>query len=178
MSIELVMPFNHLILCHPLLLLPSIFPRIGIFSNVPALCIRGPKYWSFGISSSKEYSVLISFRIDRFHLQGTLKSLLQHHTLKASILTAYGNLLNLFIHQFLHHKRKLIIMALSHTAVIRIQWNNCMKGKKSKIINYHWIVVSNSSIVLHLSAALFSHLNIVRLNLSIITKWILSIQVC
>ena len=91
MSIELVMPSNHLILCHPLLLLPSIFPNIGIFSNESVLHIRWPKYWSFSfsISPSSEYSGLTSFRIDWLNLlavQGTLKSLLQHHSSKASIL--------------------------------------------------------------------------------------------
>ena len=90
-SIELVMPCNHLILCHPLLLLPSIFPSIRVFPNKSLLRIRWPKYWSFSfsISPSNEYSGLISFRIDWFDLlaiQGTLKSLLQHHTSKASIL--------------------------------------------------------------------------------------------
>ena len=91
MFIELVMPSNHLILCHPLLLLPSIFPCIRIFSNESFLLIRWPKYWNCGIiiSPSNEYSGLISFRIDWFVLlavQGTLKSLLQHHTSEASIL--------------------------------------------------------------------------------------------
>jgi len=89
MSILLVMPSNHLILCHPLLLLPSISPSIRVFSNESVLRIRWPKYWSVSISSSKEYSGLISFRIDWFDLlavQGTLKSLLQHHSSKASIL--------------------------------------------------------------------------------------------
>ena len=90
MSIESVMPSNHLILCRPLLLLPSIFPSIGVFSNESALHISWPKYWSFSfsISPSNEYSRLISFRIDWLHLhavQGTLKSLLQYHSLKASI---------------------------------------------------------------------------------------------
>ena len=90
-SIESVMPSNHLILCHPLFLPLSIFPSIRIFSNESAFCIRWPKYWSFSfnISPSSEYSVLISCRIDRFDLlavQGTLKSLLQHHSSKASIL--------------------------------------------------------------------------------------------
>ena len=83
------MPSNHLILCCPLLLLPPIFLSIRVFSNESALCIRWPKYWSFSISSSNEYSGLISFRIDWFVLlavQGTLKSLLQHHSSKASIL--------------------------------------------------------------------------------------------
>ena len=85
------MPSNHLILCHPLLLLPSIFPSIRIFSNESVFHIRWPKYWgfSFSISPSNEYSGLISFRIDWFALlavQGTLKNLLQYHTSKASIL--------------------------------------------------------------------------------------------
>ena len=91
MSIESVMPSNHLIHCHPLLLLLSIFPSIRVFSNESALCIRWPKYWrfSFRISPSNEYSGLISFRIDWFNLlavQGTLKSLLQQNSSKASIL--------------------------------------------------------------------------------------------
>ena len=91
MSIESVMPSNPLILCHPLLLLPSIFPSVRVFPNESVLCIRWPKYWSFSfnISSSNEYSELISFRMDWLDLlvvQGTLKSLLQHHSLKASIL--------------------------------------------------------------------------------------------
>ena len=91
MSIESVMPSNHLILCHPLLLLPSIFPSIRVFSSKLVLCIRWPKYWcsSFSISPSNEYSGLISFKIDWFDLlavQRTRKSLLQHHSSKASIL--------------------------------------------------------------------------------------------
>ena len=91
MSIDLVMPSNHPILCCLLLLLPSIFPSIRIFSNESVLHIRRPKYWSFSfnISPSNEYSTLISFRIDWFDslaVQGTLKSLLQHHSSKASIL--------------------------------------------------------------------------------------------
>ena len=89
MSIESVMPPNHLILCHPLLLLPSIFPSIRVFSNRSALHFRWPKYWSFNfnISLSYKYSGLISFRIDWLDLlavQGTLKSLLQHHSSKES----------------------------------------------------------------------------------------------
>ena len=89
MSIKLVMPSNHLVPCCPLLLLPSIFPSIKIFSNQSALCIRWPNYWCFSISPSNEYSGLISFRIawlDLLAVQGTLKSLLQHHSSKASIL--------------------------------------------------------------------------------------------
>ena len=89
MSVESVMPSNHLILCRTLLLLPSIFPSIRVFSNESTLHIRWPKYWSFSFSSSpsSEYSGLVSFRMDWFDLavQGTLKSLLQHHSSKASI---------------------------------------------------------------------------------------------
>ena len=103
MSIELVMPSNHLILCRPLLLLPSIFPSIRVFSNESALHIRWPKYWSFGfnISPSSEHPGLISFRMDWLDLlavQGTLKSLLQHHSSKASILWPSA----FFIVQFSH----------------------------------------------------------------------------
>ena len=91
MSIESVMPSNHLLLCHPLLLLPSIFPSIRVFSNESVPPIRWPKYWSFSFSicPSKEYSGLISCRMDYLDLltvQGTLKSLFQHHSSKASIL--------------------------------------------------------------------------------------------
>ena len=93
MFIESVMPSTHLILCCPLLLWPSLFPSVRVFSKEPALCIRWPKYWrfSFSISPSNEYSRLISCRIDGFDIlavQGTLKSLLQHYSLKASILHA------------------------------------------------------------------------------------------
>ena len=91
MFIESLMPSNHLILCRPLLLLPSVSPSIGVSSSESVLCIRWPKYWSFSfsISPSNVYSGLVSFRIDWFDLfavQGTLKSLLQHHSSKASIL--------------------------------------------------------------------------------------------
>ena len=103
MSIELVMPSNYLILCCPLLLLPSIFPSIRVFSNESALRIRCPKYWNFSFSNSpsNEYSGLISFRINQFDLlavQGTLKSLLQHHSLKASVLQCSA----LFVVQLSH----------------------------------------------------------------------------
>ena len=103
MYTESVMPSNHLILCRPLLLLPSIFPSIRVFSNESVLCIRCPKYWSFrfSISPSNEYSGLISFRIDWLDLltvQRTLKSLLQHHSSKASILLHSA----FFIVQLLH----------------------------------------------------------------------------
>ena len=100
MSVESVMPSNHLILCRPLLLLPSIFPSIRVYSKESVLCIRWPKYWSFrfGISPSNEYSGLISFRItdwtDLCAVQRTLKHLLQHHSLKASIFSMQPFLLS------------------------------------------------------------------------------------
>ena len=102
-SIELVMPSNHLILCHPLLLLPSIFPSIRVFSSESVLCIRWPNYWNFSysISPSNEYSGLTSLRIDWFDLlavQGTLRSLLQHHSSKVSILRCSA----FFMVQLLH----------------------------------------------------------------------------
>ena len=103
MSIESVMPSNHLILCYPLLLLPSVFPSIRVFSNESLLRIRWPKYWnfSFSISPSNEYSGLISFRmnwLDLLAVQGTLRSLLWHHSSKASILLGSA----FFIVQFSH----------------------------------------------------------------------------
>ena len=101
MSIESVMLSHCLILCRPLLLLPSIFPSIMVFTSEVALCINWPKYWSFSISPSNEYSGLISLRIDRFDLlavQGAIKSLLQHHSSKASILQC----LAFFLVQLLH----------------------------------------------------------------------------
>ena len=98
-SIKLVMPSNHLFLYQPLLL-PSVFPSISVFSNESILCIRWPKYWSFSISLSNEYSGLISFRIDWFDLlavQETIKSLLQHHSLKASILQCSATFNNIVL---------------------------------------------------------------------------------
>ena len=106
MSIELVIPSNHLVFCHPLLLLPSIFPSIGVFSNELVLRIRWPNYrsFSFNISPSNEYSGLISLRMDWLDLlvvQGTLKSLLQHHSPKASILWCSAFLMVQFQHQYI-----------------------------------------------------------------------------
>ena len=106
MSIELVMPSNHLILCHPLLLLSSIFPSIREFSNESALCIRWPKYWSFSfnISPSSEQQGLISFRMDWLDLlavQETLKSLLQHDSSKASILQCSAFFMSQFSHPYM-----------------------------------------------------------------------------
>ena len=106
MSIELVMPSNHLILCRPLLLSPSIFPSIRVFSNESALPIRWPKYWSFifNISPSNEHPGLISFRmgwLDLLAVQGTLKSLLQHHSSKASILQHSTFLIDQLSHPYM-----------------------------------------------------------------------------
>ena len=106
MSIESVMPSSHLILCHPLHLLPSIFPSIRVFSNESALHIRWPKYWSFSfnISPSNEYPGLISFRMDWFDLlavQGTLKSVLQHHSLKPSVLLHSAFFIVQLSHQYM-----------------------------------------------------------------------------
>ena len=106
MSIKSVLPSNHLILCQPLLLLPSIFPSIRVFFNESVLCIRWPKYWSFSfsISPSSEYSGLISFRIDWFDLfavQGTLKSLLQHHGLKAPLFRCSAFFMVQLSHQYM-----------------------------------------------------------------------------
>ena len=102
MSIESVMPSNHLVFCHPLLIMPSVFPSIRVFSNESFLLIRWPKYWSFSftISPSNEYSGLISFRIDWFDLlavQGTLQSLLQYHSSKTSILWCSALFMVLFM---------------------------------------------------------------------------------
>ena len=106
MSLESVIPSNHLILYHPLLLLPSIFPSIRVFSNESALGIRWPKYWSFSfsISPSNEYSGLVYFRmnwLDLLTVQGTLKSLFQHHSLKTSILWHSGFFIALLSHPYM-----------------------------------------------------------------------------
>ena len=101
---ESMMPSSHLILCHPLLFLPLVFPRIRVFSNESALCIRWPKYWSFRFSPSNECSELISFKIDWFGLlavQGTLKSLLQHHSQKPSILWCLAFFMVQFSHPYM-----------------------------------------------------------------------------
>ena len=123
MSIESVMPSNHLILCHALLLLPLIFPSIRVFSNESALCIRWSKYWSFSFNFSlfNEYSGLISFRIDQFDLlvvQGTLKSL-QHHSLKASILWHSAFNIVQLLHPYMTIGK--IIAALQGTSLV-VQW--------------------------------------------------------
>ena len=103
-SIESVMPSNHLILCHPLFLLPSIFPSIKVFSSESALCIRWPKYWNFSFNTSPSNSGLISLRMDWLDLlevQRTLKSLLQHHSSKASILQHSAFFIDLLSHPYM-----------------------------------------------------------------------------
>ena len=137
------MPSNHLILCHPLLLLPSIFPSIRVFSNELALCIKWPKYWSFSfsISPSNECSGLISFRIDWLNLlavQGTLKSLLQHHCSKASILwhSAFfvvqlshpyrGKTIALTIQIFVGRVISLLFNMLSSLVIALLPRSNCL----------------------------------------------------
>ena len=117
MSIKLVMPSNRLILCRPLFP-PSVFPSMRVFSNVSVLLIRWPKYWSFSIGPSNGYSGLISFKIDWFDLlavQGTLKSLLQNHSLKASILRH----LAFFIVQFSHPYTTPITLAAQNSWVLQ-----------------------------------------------------------
>ena len=111
MSIELVMPSNHLVLCHPLLFLPVIFLSIRVFFNKLAVCIRWPEYWSFSLSinPSNGYSGLISFRIDWFNLvavQETLKSLLRHHSSKASILRCSAFFMDQLSHPYMNDYRK------------------------------------------------------------------------
>ena len=113
MSFESVMLPNKLILCSPLPLLPSVFPIIRVFLSESALRIRWPKYWSFSISPSSQYSVLISFRIDLFDLltvQGTLKSLFQHHSLKASILWHSAFFMDQFSHPYMTSGKTIALM--------------------------------------------------------------------
>ena len=123
MSIKSVMPSNYLIFCCPLLLLPSIFPSIWVFSNEFALCIKWPKYWSFifCISPSNEYLELISFRMDWLDLlavQGTLKSFLQYHSSKASILRRSA----FFIVQLSHPLTSLVAQMVNHLSTMRETW--------------------------------------------------------
>ena len=145
MSIKLVMPSNHLILCHPLLLLSSIFPRIRVFSNESALHIRWSKYWSFifNISPSNEHPGLISFRMDLLDLlavQGTLKNLLQHHNSKASILrcSAFfiiqlshpymttGKTIALTTRTFVHKVMSLLFNMLSRLVITFLPRSKCL----------------------------------------------------
>ena len=128
MSIESVMPSNHLILCRPLLLLPSVFPSIRVFSNESTLLIRWPKYWSFSFSISpfSEYSGLISIRVDCFDLlavQGTLRRLLQHHYSKASILQHSAFFMAQLLHPY-RTTRKTIALTIQ-TFVSKVATGEC-----------------------------------------------------
>ena len=143
MPTESVMPSNHLILCCPLLFLPSIFHSIRVICNESALCIRWPKYWSFTVSCSSEYSGLISFRVDGFNLlevQGTLKSFLQHHSSKESILQhssffmvqishsymSSGKTIALTIQTFIGRVLSLIFNTLSRLAIAFLPRSKCL----------------------------------------------------
>ena len=122
MSIESVMLSNHLILCHPLLLLPSIFPSIRVFSNKLILHIRWPKYWSFTICPSSEYSGLNSFRIDWFDLlavQGILKSLLQHYSSKASIVQHSAFFIVQIIHPYMTTEKTIALTRQAFVGKVR-----------------------------------------------------------
>ena len=135
MSIVLVMPSNHLTLCHPFLLLPSIFPSIRVFSNESGLCIRWPKNWSFSfsISPSNDYSRLISFKVDWLDLlavQGTLKSILQHHSSKASILWHSAFVMVQLLHPYVTTgktialpRRTFVGKVMSHFLICRLGWS-------------------------------------------------------
>ena len=144
MSIESVMPPDHLVLCHPLLLQPSIFPRIRVFSKESVLHIRWPKYWSFSfsISPSKEYSGLIPFRMDWLDLlavQGTLKSLLQHHSSKASILQHSAFLMVQLLHPYMTTGKT--------TAFTR--WTSVSKVMSQFLIFYYAFIITDYESLFH-----------------------------
>ena len=133
MSIELVMPSNNLILCHPLLLLPSIFPSIRVFSNESAFRSSSPKYWSFSfsISPSNEYSGPISFRmdwLDHLAVQGTLKSLLQHHSSKASILRRSAFFIVQLSHPYMTTGKTIALTRQAFVGKIEVNVNNSKAG--------------------------------------------------
>ena len=134
MSIESVMPSNHLILCHPLLLLPSLFPSIRVFSNELALPIRWPKYWNFSFSTrpSNEYSGLISFKIGCFDLlavPGSLRSLLQHHNSEASILWCLAFLMVQLSHPYMMTTGKTIaLIVLTFVGKVMLLLLNILSG--------------------------------------------------
>ena len=124
---QLVMPFSQIILCHPLLLLLSIFPSIRVFSNEVALCIRWPKYWSFSfsISPSNEYSGLTSIKMDWFDLlavQGTLKSLLQHHSLKALILQCSAFFMIQLSHPYMTTGKAIALTIRDHLMALQCEY--------------------------------------------------------
>ena len=158
MSIESVMPSNHLILCHPLLLLPSIFPTIRVFSSESVLRIRWPRYYSFSfsISLSKEYSGLISFRMDWLDLlavQGTLKSLLQHHSSKASILQCSAFFIVQLSHPCMTTRKTIALTRQTFVGKIMSLLFNIMSGlviaflPRSKRLLFSWLQ-SPSTVIL------------------------------
>ena len=133
-SIESVMPSNHLMLCRPLLLLPSVFPRMRVFLNESVLRIRWPKYWSFTfkISLSNEYSGLISFRMDWLDLlavQGTLKSLLQHHSSKASVLLCLAFFIVQLSHPYMTSEKTIALNR--QTYVWSLCWEDPLEKRKA-----------------------------------------------
>ena len=146
MAIELVMPSNHLILWHPLLLLPSIFPSIRVFSNESVLCVRWPKHWSFSfnISPSNEYSGLISFRMDWLDLlavQVTLKSLFQHHSSKAPILRCSAFFIVQLSHPYITTGKTIALTRLSRLVVTFLP--------RSKHLLISWLQSPSSVILEH-----------------------------
>ena len=167
MSIESVVPSNHLILLHPLLLPPSIFPSIRVFSNESAPCIRWPKYWSFSfsISPSNEYSGLISFTMDWLDLlavQGTLKSLLQHHSLKASVRCSAFFMVQLS-HPYMTTEKTIALTLWTLVNKVMSLLFNILSGfviaflPRSKCLLILWLQ-SLSSVILSINVSFFLHL--------------------
>ena len=151
-SIDSVMPSSHLILCHPLLLLPSIFPSIRVFSNESALHIRGPKYWSFSfsISPSNEHPGLISFRMDWLDLladQGTLKSLLQHHSSKASILRCLAFFTAQLSHPYMTTEKTIALTRWTFVGKNMFFWLVIIFLPRSKRLLISWLQ-SSSAVIL------------------------------
>ena len=171
MSIESVMPSNHLILCCPLLLPPSIFPSIRVFSNESVLHIRWPKYWSFSfsINPSNEYSGLISFRMDWLDLlsvQGTLQSLLQHHSSKASILRCSAFFIVQLSHPYMTTGKTIALTRWTFVGKVMYLLFNILSGlvitflPRSKRLLISWLQ-SPSAVILELkkkNLSLFPHL--------------------
>ena len=158
MSIEWVMPSNHLILYHPLLLMFSIFPGIRVFSNESALCIRWPKYWScsFNISPTNEHSGLISFRmdwLDLFAVQGTLKSLLQHHSSKASILWCSAFFIVQLSHPYMITQKTIALTRLTFVGKITSLLFNMLSRlvitflPRSKRLLISWLQSPSASVI-------------------------------
>ena len=174
MSIESVMPSNHLILCHPLLLLPSIIPNIRVFSNESTLRMRWPKYWSFSftISPSNEYSVLISFRMDWLALlavQGTLRSLLQHHSSKASILRCSAFFIVQLSHPYMTTRKTIVLTRWTFVGKVMSLLFNMLSRlviaflPRSKCLFILWLqspfaVISEPKKIKSVTVSMFPHL--------------------